>query len=457
MAGSEKQGISRRNFIKLTAGGIAAASLAGLPVAAMAQSDKTKIVFWAPDCDTQCWGTWTQYMARYMDENPNIEFETAGPPWGDYWQRTPLAIAGGRGPDIFYMHFFQTNPFVGGGLIEAWPEERVEQLRGQIAALDSYMFDGNLYYYPEGIQTSAIFYDKKAWEAAGLTDEDVPTSWEELIELAKGLTETNAAGEVTRAGFEWGTNDLRWTWLMLKYQMGEFLFTPDFRRAYFNTEGGRAAAQMIFDWEFDVKVGSTDLTPSPHEALVSGLAVMGFSYGWVARWFTDNHPDFEWGVFPLVGMEAGTPPPVYDRGSPELLPGVNPQASDAMKQLGFDWIQWIGTDADNMKFRASQGVAPVLTSIQNDPDLLADPGIAAQMAIQDRTLYTGAPLPQWEDDIKQITDLVHITRSTDIDEALRIAQEAVDQTLNETEFVTWGAPERAYAHANELRDPEFLS
>ncbi len=457
MASNEKHGLSRRDFLKLTASGVAAASLAGLPIAAAAQSDSTTVVFWAPDCDTQCWSQWQRYIERYAEVNPNIQFETAGPPWGDYWQRTPLAIAGGRGPDIFYMHFFQTNPFVGGGLIETWPEERVEALRGQIAALDSYLFDGNLYYYPEGIQTSAIFYDKAAWEAAGLTDDDIPTTWEQLIELAKGLTETNSAGEVTRSGFEWGTNDLRWTWLMLKYQMGEFLFTPDFRRAYFNTEGGRAAAQTILDWEFEDRVGSTDLTPSPHEALVNGLAMMGFSYAWVARWFQDNHPDFEWGTFALPGMEEGTPPPVYDRGSPELLPGVNPQASDDMKQIGFDFIQWIGTDTENMKFRASLGVAPVLTSIQNDPEVLADPAVAVQLATLDRTLYTGAPLPQWEDDLKLITDLVHITRSTEIDEALQRAQEAVDSTLNATEFITWGASERAYAHADELTDPEFLS
>jgi len=457
MKGDKSQGLSRRDFIKLTASGVAAASLAGLPIAAVAQSDTTTVVFWAPDCDTQCWSQWQRYMDGYADVNPNIQFETAGPGWGDYWQRTPLAIAGGRGPDIFYMHFFQTNPFVGGGLIEEWPEERVEALRGQIAALDSYLFDGKLYYYPEGIGTSAIFYDKTAWEAAGLTDDDIPTTWSQLIELAKNLTETNAAGEVTRSGFEWGTNDLRWTWLMLKYQMGEFLFTPDFRRAYFNTEGGRAAAQMIKDWEFVDQVGSTDLTPSPHEALANGLAVMGFSYTWVARWFTENHPDFEWGVFPLVGMEEGTPPPVYDRGGPELLPGINPQTSDEMKQIGFDWIQWAGTDADNMKFRASLGAAPVLMSIQDDPDVLADPAVAVQLSILDRTLYTGAPLPQWEDDIKLITDLVHITRSAEIDDALQQAQEAVDATLNATEFITWGYSERAYTHADELTDPEFLS
>ncbi len=460
--------MNRRQFLKLTGGSVAMVTLAACAapvtqapsgegsVAGSVAPEATTLTFWAPDCDVQCWVNIDRYLNRYQSEvNPNVQFEVAGPPWGDYWQRTPLAIAGGRGPDVFYMHFFQTLPFVDGGLIEPWPEERVSELGEKIAFLDTLKLDDKLYYYPDGIQTSAIFYNKKLWVEAGLTDADIPTTWDDLVGLAKEMTITNDAGEVTRSGFEWGTNDLRWTWAMLKYQLGEFMFTPDGRRGYFNTEGGRRAAEMIKTWEEVDKVGATDLTPSPHEALVNDLAVMGFAYGWVARWFTENHPDFEWGLFPLPSMD-GNPAPVFDRGNPELNPGVNPQIAADRKEMGFDFIQWIGTDEEEMTYRSTLGVAPVLKSIQDDPEVLATPIVATMLDILDRTVYLGAPPPVWEDDIKLITDLIFINRTHEIDEALAEAQAAIDKTLAEPNTVTWGVSERAYAHAGELRDPEFL-
>lgn len=463
--------INRRKFLKLSGSTIAMATLAACAVPQPTQPsaemsggiagevvpEKTTLAFWAPACDVQCWPNISHYLNRYQEEiNPNVQFETAGPPWGDYWQRTPLAIAGGRGPDIYYMHFFQTLPFVSGGLIEPWPEQRIQELDAQIAGLNNYKIDGALYYYPDGVQTSAIFYNKKLWSEAGLTEQDIPQTWDELIALAQELTVTNDAGEVIRSGFEWGTNDLRWTWVMLKYQMGEFMFTPDGRRGYVNTEGGKAAMEMIQSWENVAKVGATDLTPSPHEALVNDLAVMGFAYGWVARWFTDNHPDFEWGVFPLPSMNGG-PAPVYDRGTPELNPAVNPQISDDRKEMGFDFIQWIGTDDEEMELRAALGVAPVLKRIQNSQRVQELPVVSAMLDILDRTIYPGAPPPAWEDDIKLLTDLVFINRSTDIDTALAEAQASLDRTLADPDVITWGESERAYAHANELRNPEFLN
>ncbi|MBL8160533.1 MAG: extracellular solute-binding protein, partial [Anaerolineae bacterium] len=275
---NEQRGLSRRNFLRLTGGAVAAATLAGLPIAVRAQGDEITLVMWSPNCDVECEQVNTpDWMERFRQEvNGKVNFQLSGAPWGDYWTRLPLALAGGTGPDMYFFHGNWMQQFVDGGLVQAWPEERVAQLREKLDGIDTNLINGSLYAYDEGFDTTVIYYGKKAWADAGLTDADIPKTWDELISLANRLTIRDASGAITRAGFDANLRDGRWTWLALKYQMGEFMFTEDGRRANINTEGGRAAAQMLYDWELgENPVGNIDLAPWTEDALPTEIAAMG--------------------------------------------------------------------------------------------------------------------------------------------------------------------------------------
>ena len=453
---SDKQKLSRRDFLRLTGGAVAVASLAGLPIAASAQGDDITLVFWSPNCDVECEQTnIPEWMERFRQEvNGNVNFELAGAPWGDYWTRLPLALAGGTGPDMYFFHPNWMQQFVDGGLVEAWSDERVAQLRELVDGIDTSLINGNLYAFDEGFSTSVIYYGKKAWDDAGLTDDDIPTTWDDLTALAGELTQRESNGALLRAGFDSNLKDGRWTWVALKYQLGEFLISEDGRRANIHTEGGQQAAQMMWDWEFgENPVGNIDLSPWVEDALPTEIAAMGFGFGWFADYWRSDYSDYEWGAFPLPVMDGA---PAIAKSDAWKTMAVNSQSTDAAKNAAFDVIQWHGTDADLMKFRALGGQVPALRSLREDPEILASPVVSAMMANIDNTASFGFAPPDFEGALAQITELLFVAQTATIDEALAEAQAVADEVLSRPENVYWGFQERASANADAMTNPEIM-
>ena len=73
------------------------------------------------------------------------------------------------------------------------------------ALVDSYTVDGQLYCAPKDFSTLALVINTDAWEAAGLTSEDIPTTWDELTEVSQTLTTGDQTGlvfggEIDRVG-----------------------------------------------------------------------------------------------------------------------------------------------------------------------------------------------------------------------------------------------------------------
>lgn len=453
---TEKKAVSRRDFLRLSGGMVAAASLAGLPVAINAQDGGVTLVLWSPNCDVQCEQTnIPEWMERYQQEvDGNVSFDLSGAPWGDYWTRLPLALAGGTGPDMFFFHSNWMQQFIDGGLVAAWPADRVEQLRAELNGIDTSLINGELYAFDEGFDTNVVYYGKKAWEDAGLTDDDIPGTWDELIALADELTQRDANGAPVRAGFDSNLRDGRWTWVALKYQLGEFLIKEGGRQANIFTEGGRQAAQMMWDWEFgENPVGNIDLSPWVEDSLPTEIAAMGFGFGWFADYWRGDYPDYEWGAFPLPAVEGA---PAIGRATTWKTMGVNSQSSNDAKAAAFDVIQWHGTDTDLMKFRSLGGQVPALRSLREDPDVLASPVVSSMIANIDNTVNFGFTPPDFESALKQITELLFVAQISTIDEALAEAQAQADEVLGRPENVYWGFQERAAANAGAMTDPEVL-
>lgn len=66
--------------------------------------------------------------------------------------------------------------------------------------LDYYTIDDKLYSMPFNSSTPILFYNKTAFTESGLTDEDIPTNFDEIIEVANKLTVKNG-DQVSRYGY----------------------------------------------------------------------------------------------------------------------------------------------------------------------------------------------------------------------------------------------------------------
>ena len=74
--------------------------------------------------------------------------------------------------------------------------------------------------------TGSVYYNKEMWKEAGLTDDDIPKTWDEMIGVAKKLT-IKDGDKIVQAGLNFN-NDFHQNYLLgLNYQLGENLFQED--------------------------------------------------------------------------------------------------------------------------------------------------------------------------------------------------------------------------------------
>ena len=68
------------------------------------------------------------------------------------------------------------------------------------------------------------------WKEAGLTEDDIPKTWDEMIEVAKKLT-IKDGDKIVQAGLNFN-NDFHQNYLLgLNYQLGENLFQEEDRKS----------------------------------------------------------------------------------------------------------------------------------------------------------------------------------------------------------------------------------
>jgi multiple sugar transport system substrate-binding protein len=109
-------------------------------------------------------------------------------------------------------------------------------------SLESFRWRGKTYGLPSAANPMILFGNQSLLNAAGLSE--LPSTWDELITTAKGLTGTNAYGWTMPAGQTGGSGGLMSHWLIFLLQAGGELFGPD-GRAAFVSDAGIAAIDML--------------------------------------------------------------------------------------------------------------------------------------------------------------------------------------------------------------------
>lgn len=171
------------------------------------QAEPVEIVF-------QHWTTnmkeiWDTEIAFFEQENPNVTIVQEILPYGDYWSKLPIAMAGGEGPDIYQMTRPNFEPFAAAGRAAALDElvDNSASMQDSLAALedriiDVYRYKGELMGVPITVESTAMVFNKTLFEEAGLT---LPTeiedtwTWDDMREMALALTKVEN-GETVQYG-----------------------------------------------------------------------------------------------------------------------------------------------------------------------------------------------------------------------------------------------------------------
>ena len=112
----------------------------------------------------------------------------------DMDQELAQGFAGGNPPDLFYLDASQVAQQATTGNLYAYEAEDNDDFFP--ALRDAFTYDDTQWCAPKDFSTLALQINTEKWEEAGLTDDDIPTTYEELSDVAATLDEGDSAGLV---------------------------------------------------------------------------------------------------------------------------------------------------------------------------------------------------------------------------------------------------------------------
>ncbi|MDT0309503.1 extracellular solute-binding protein [Streptomyces sp. DSM 44917] len=172
-------------------------------------------------------------------------------------RRLPSAFAAGEGPDIFLVSPGDFLRYSNGGVLQdITPHLDRAVIEDFGTALDSRRVDGHVYALPMETEPLAMFYSVDAWERAGLSEGDIPETWDRMLDVGDRLRSRTRAGLVfeTQPGYFQNVTWYPWMW----QGGGEVLDRRG--NVAFDSRGTRQALQL---WQDAVREGIAPRTCRP--------------------------------------------------------------------------------------------------------------------------------------------------------------------------------------------------
>ena len=383
-----------------------------------------------------------QYMAYY----PNVKFEWTITSFEDHFKKVPLALQSNTGPDLFWMHNEQNAVVLHN--MEPLPENLfpMEQLKKDFRNVESNVVDGKLYYTDMGLMTGVIFYNTDMWKAAGLGDSDIPKTWDDLRNVAKKLTQRDAKGNITIAGFN--MNNAEYIWADMMYQQGKWLFDQSGKVAKFNSPEGLKAARLMYDLYHTDRVGD-GMQPKGEEAFANQKAAMIYCWGWASNYFKTNFPDLNYSAFALPVFDTNNIP-AYGRTNGDVSLGVSKNSPADSKEAALKFVLFQFCNDDMLiKYDVFDGMAPSKISLDSRPEIQEEPVLKTETAIVSKVIWPGAVPGSYFTGIQKYIGQSILINKTDPEKALKEAEQMINNDLAGTNFTS---VERKYANASAMSD-----
>lgn len=353
--------------------------------------------YWTP----YGWSFQQDWVDAYTARHPNVTINIQNQPWGDYWNKLPVALRSDEGPDIIGMHIGWAAGLA--NLLEPWPIDP-EALATDYALAGSNMIDGDVLFMNMSVVHGGVFYNKAHWAEAGLTENDIPSTWEELRTVAEQLTQRNADGQMTRAGFCY-QGVFRDLIADLNYQSGAWNFSEDGTSAAMNTPAAQENLAFMADLYGEDGVCSPLIADANWDGMAQGRISMGYAYNWVGGWLNGNS-DVDWGWFLTP---AAPDAPALGRNNVENSFAVSAASPDDEKAVALDFVKFVIASEDLvLQHVLETGGVPTRRSLLDDPKVQENPVVAAAIAADtlSRTVYPG-PIPvAWEAGYDYVRDIV---------------------------------------------------
>lgn len=379
------------------------------------------------------WGSdelFQQVIDGYQAIHPNVTIKLVNNPWEDYWTKLPLALDGENGPAIFNVHNSYHENLIN---YLAPLDIPLEDLQADFNGVEAHVIDGKVYYIDYGMMTGSVYYNKDMWEAAGLTENDIPKTWDEMREVAKKLT-IKEGDSLVQAGLNFN-DDFHQNYLLgLNYQLGDNLFLEDGKTPNVNTDNMKKVMQMLVDmYEVD-GVGSKDFGEKCADSFGQGQSAMVIQWGHYYNTLKTTWTDINFGVFEIPTFDGE--PYAYNRYNGESTFGINKNAPAEQQAVAQDFVKYfLANDEAQIAFNMAMSTFPAKKSLASNEEVMQNPSLSILAEHIDHYIWPG-PMPStMETSLKKAGQDIFFN-GVDIDTALNEAQESIIRDMKSSTFVS---------------------
>lgn len=284
-----------------------------------------------------------QLIENFQAANPDITVKMTHFPYADYRTKVAAAIPAGEGPDVVQLFYGWLNDYKAAQLIQPLPSDAfpADQIDADFFPMVSAMREGDNYWaLPTAVRSLALFYNERLFDEAGI--DGPPETMDEFIEVAKKLTKTDGAGNITQVGFAssgLSAQDHHWFREGLIRQFGGEPYVDDYKTVNYNSDAAVAALEWYLALESEHKVTSTGFMDEAQAAFKAGRAGMHLD-GSFRIGALNKTRGLKWGVTELPATADG----VRSNYSSYWVNAITTKAEGEKYDAAVKFMQYVTSD-----------------------------------------------------------------------------------------------------------------
>lgn len=248
-----------------------------------------------------------QIIKDYESANPGTTINVEHAPWSSYFTKIDTELAAKSGPDVMFLTNIPT--YASRGVLEpldsyiAKSNFPIDQYNQEFLRI--WKLNGHIYGFPRDNNTAVLYYNKTAFQSAGISDPTSSWNFQDLLSAAQKLTKTTGS-HVDRYGIAL-END---RWPIFVVENGGKIFDDNLNPTKFLL--GEPAALQAVQFYGDL-INKYKVAPSFQEMTQIGGTTQLFASGQAAMTITNaarlgtfqTIKDFQWGVAPIPTGPTG--------------------------------------------------------------------------------------------------------------------------------------------------------
>ena len=271
----------------------------------------------------------------------------------DLNQQLAQGFSSGKPADVFYLSTDSLAGYASNGSLYEYGDKLSNKSDFYPSLVKSFTYDNKLVCAPKDFSTLQLIINTDLWSKAGLTDADIPTTWDQLTTVAKKLTTGTQTGLVI--GGEYARIGAFMT------QAGGNLMNADSTKATADTQANVDALDYVKqnlaagDFKFAADVGAG----WGGEAFGKQLGAMTIEGNWITGSQTADYPSVNYKVVPLPKGPSGA-------GTLQFTNCWGVAADSANKAGALSLVEKLTTKSDQLAFSKAFGVMPSIQSAASE-------------------------------------------------------------------------------------------